>query len=156
MNSTTPRSLDERLDMHAEAWQPDPGDKLIGEVIDVDTRETEYGVYPIVTVRTDEGDELAIHGYHTVLKREFSKARPGVGERIGVKYLGKHERGYEAYKVVREKPVASAPVDWDKMGAEAEAAAAEAETPADEPAPVDEADSIPRFAPPDVDDDIPF
>jgi hypothetical protein len=86
-----------------------------------------------------------VHGFHTVLKREFSKARPDIGSRIGVKYLGKHERGYEAYRVVRDET--PKPVDRDAIGVEAEAdATVEA---------VEDAD-IDRFASPDADADIPF
>ncbi len=85
-------SLEDRLDSNAEAWKPNPGDTLVGEVVDVDTHDAGYGSYPIVTVRTDDGGEVAIHGFHTVLKREFAKARPEIGSRIGVKYLGPTRR----------------------------------------------------------------
>jgi hypothetical protein len=117
-NTSTTRSLDDRLDSAAEGWKPKPGDKIVGEVIDVDSRETEYGVYPIVTLRTDAEDELAIHGFHTVLKSEFAKRPPRLGERIGVKYLGKSDKGYEAYRVVFERAAA---VDWEQMAADATA-----------------------------------
>jgi hypothetical protein len=96
---TTGRSLDERLDSFAEAWKPEPGEKLVGVVVDLDSRETEYGRYAIVTLRTDEGDERAVHAYHTVLAREFEKRTPRLGERLGVKYLGKSDKGYEGYRV---------------------------------------------------------
>lgn len=122
-NASTNRSLDDRLDSTAEAWKPKAGEKLIGAVVDVDSRTTEYGTYPIVTLRTDTGDELAFHAYHTVAKNEFAKRQPRLGERIGIKYIGKSDKGYEAYRIVFE---AAAPPDWDRIGAEAEAEAAEA------------------------------
>ena len=137
------RSLAERLDTTAEAWKPEPGDKIVGEVIDVDSRTTEFGTYPIVTLRTDEWEELAIHGFHTVLKREFSKARPEVGDRIGVKYLGKHERGYESYRVVRERAHGAA-LDWDAIGAQAEQEGA-AEAASDDFVPEQHADDDVSF-----------
>ena len=64
----TTRSLSDRLDSYAEAWRPKPGDKLIGVVVDLDERDSEYDdpPYPIVTVETDDGEELAFHAYHTV------------------------------------------------------------------------------------------
>ena len=57
------RSLDDRLDNFAEAWKPEPGDKLIGTVVDLDERDSAYGdePYPIVTVQNDDGNELAFH-----------------------------------------------------------------------------------------------
>jgi hypothetical protein len=75
-------NLSERLDNFAQAWKPEVGDKLIGEITDLDERENEYGVYPIVTIVTDEGEELAVHGFHTVLRNELAKRRPRVGDRI--------------------------------------------------------------------------
>jgi hypothetical protein len=47
------QKLTDRLDNFAEGWRPKPGDKLIGLVTDVDSRETEYGdePYPIITWR---------------------------------------------------------------------------------------------------------
>ena len=122
MSNGTARSLEDRLDSTAEAWRPEAGDKIVGTVVDVDSRDGEFGLYPIVTVQTDTGDERAVHAFHTVLKREFAKRQPRPGERIGIKYLGKHERGYEAYRIVWAE-VAAAP-DWSAIGVEAEAEAA--------------------------------
>lgn len=136
-------SLEDRLDSYAEAWRPKAGEKIVGEVIDVDSRTTEYGTYPIVTLRTDEGTELAIHGFHTVLKSEFSKARPEVGDRIGVKYLGKHEPRYESYRVVRERAHGAA-LDWDAIGAQAEQEGA-AEAASDDFVPEQHADDDVSF-----------
>jgi hypothetical protein len=110
------RSLNERLDTEAEAWRPKPGAKVIGEVIDVDTRTTEFGVYPMITIRTDGGDEIAVHGFHTVLRNELAKRPPRLGERLGIKYLGKHDKGYENYRVVFEQ---ATPPDWNRIAVEA-------------------------------------
>src|SRR5215207_7993353 len=87
--SQTSNPMSERLGMFPEAWQPKPGDQLIGGVTDVDERDGEYGLYPIVCVLTDDGDEFAVHGFHTVLRNEFAKQRPEVGDRIGIAYHGK-------------------------------------------------------------------
>ena len=67
------------------------GDKLIGTVVDLDERDSDYGdePYPIVTVETDDGNELACHAFHTVARNELAKQRPVVGERIGIAYHGK-------------------------------------------------------------------
>ena len=97
------RSLEERLESFAEAWKPNPGDTLIGVVVDIDSRTTEYGTYPIVTIRDDDGAEFAVHAFHTVLRNEFAKRPPRLGERLGIKYLGKSDRGYEGYRVAWEK-----------------------------------------------------
>ena len=117
------RSLEERLDTFAEAWRPKTGDKLIGTVVDLDERESEYDEepYPIVTVRTDDGQELAFHGFHTVARNELAKQRPRVGERIGIAYHGVPEgRKYEAYRIIVERDEPR-DLDWNRFATEAEA-----------------------------------
>jgi hypothetical protein len=99
-NSVT-TSLAERLDSFPEGWRPKPGDKLIGLVTDVDSRESEYHdeQYPIVVVEAEEGStqdgemippgtELAWHAFHTMARREVGKQRPGIGDHIGIAYHG--------------------------------------------------------------------
>lgn len=99
------QKLTDRLDNFAEGWRPKPGDKLIGLVTDVDSRETEYGdePYPIITVAAEEGStqegemvrpgtELAWHGFHTIARREIAKQRPMVGDHIGIAYHGPAEK----------------------------------------------------------------
>jgi hypothetical protein len=94
-------NITDLLDSMPEGWRPQPGDKLIAVVIGSETRTTEYGEYPILTVRTDSGQDVAVHAFHTVLRRELEKLQPRVGDRIGIAYHGLHPtRGYERYRVV--------------------------------------------------------
>jgi hypothetical protein len=110
-------SLDERLDSFAEPWKPAPGDRLVGEVTDLSERENEYGSYPIVTVRTNSGDEFAFHAFRTVAKNELAKARPQVGDKIGIAYHGKPAgKDYELYRVIVERDDQPT-MDWDKHAA---------------------------------------
>lgn len=106
--------LAEQLDAdYAEGWKPGTGDKLVGIVVDVSEREGNFGSYPIVTVRTAAGEELAVHAFHEVLANELARIAPKPGDEIGLKYLGKHpERGYHRYRVRRSG--ATAEVSWAK------------------------------------------
>lgn len=117
--TTSRRSLEERLENPAEAWRPDPGEKLIGTIVDLDERESAFDEqpYPIVTVLTSQGNEHAFHGFHTVPRRELARLRPRVGERIGVAYHGRHSRGYEHYTIRLDRDP-TAP-DWERIGAAA-------------------------------------
>ncbi len=116
-------SIEDRLDSFAEAWRPTtPGDKIVGRVVDIDMRDSDYGdPYPIVTVETDDGAELAFHGFHTVARRELAKKKPQIGDRIGIAYHGKGEpakagmSGAELYKIIVERE--ESPVDWDAVAA---------------------------------------
>ncbi len=131
-------TLEDRLDSASEPWKPSPGDKLIGSVVDIDERDAGYGLYPIVVVLADDGEQYAFHAFHTVAKSELAKARPVVGDRIGIKYLGKPEgKEYESYKVTVEREAGPQQLDWERIGADAEGeidqdAAAEDSVRADE------------------------
>jgi hypothetical protein len=95
---------------YAEAWRPDPGDKLIGEVIELSQRDGAYGVYPIITLKQSDGVELAFHAFHTVAQSRLASARPHVGERVAVKYLGLNNSGdrpYHDYRVAVDGPAAA-------------------------------------------------
>ncbi len=96
-------TLDDRLDAdYAPAWRPNPGEKVIGTVTALDVREGTYGAYPIVTLDTGNS-EVAVHCFHEVLANELAKIAPKIGDRVGIKDVGKHpERGYHVYKVRRD------------------------------------------------------
>lgn len=114
--------LEDRIDSFPEPWKPDAGDKLVGQVVEIGERASDYGdgSYPIVTVLTEAGKEFSFHGFHTVAKNELARQRPRVGDRLAVKYFGKdEERGYERYRVIVEhaEPAQNEPVDWDTIEA---------------------------------------
>jgi hypothetical protein len=120
------KTLAERLDESADAWRPEPGDKLIGTVVGFDQRTSSYDdtPYPVVTVDIEDGStekrqpiapgtEKAWHAYHTVPRNELSKLRPQVGERLGVAYYGKGPKSYERYRVIVDRPKAQ--INWDAI-----------------------------------------
>jgi hypothetical protein len=114
-------SLSDRLDRDfAPAWRPEPGEKVVGEVVEIASRAGHNGKpYPIVTLRRDDGTEVAIHAFRSVLRAKLAEAQPDVGDQLGVKYLGKHqgERAeYHGYRVAHDVR----PVDWDQQAAAAE------------------------------------
>jgi hypothetical protein len=85
-------------------WKPDPGASITGQVIDIATGDGGYGVYPIVTLRTEQGDEIAIHAFHTVLRTELARRRPKIGDTVGITYHGKRANAsgkgeYHSYRV---------------------------------------------------------
>lgn len=98
---TVSDSFTHLLDSFPEPWRPKVGDKVIGLIISLESRTTEYGEYPIVILRTDEGQDFAVHAFHTVARRELEKLQPRLGDRIGIAYHGPHPtKGYERYRIV--------------------------------------------------------
>jgi hypothetical protein len=109
-------TLQDALDKaFAEAWRPQPGEKIVGEVIDLSERTGAYGRYPIVTVRTGDGEERALHAFHEVLANELGRVAPKVGDVIGVRYDGNDEdKGYHRYRVRRAGDGSG--LDWSRYG----------------------------------------
>lgn len=140
-----PESLEERLDADwAPAWRPEAGEKLVGEVTALDKR-TGYGghEYAVLTVRAEDGQEWSVHAFHSVLANELREAKPKVGERIGVKYLGQREgaggSSYHAYRVLIDRDQQA--FEWDESdGDEAAAAATQLHAPLEETSPSDDED----------------
>lgn len=148
---------------YAQGWRPTAGDKVAGAIVDIAATDGGYGIYPIVTLRTDSG-EVAVHAFHTVLRRELARRRPSVGDELEITYLGKQagkpgSAGYDGYRVRSNKDVVG--YDWDsEMPDDARpAAAADPAAPPIAPADIPSA-STPTPAPspmdPASDDDIPF
>jgi hypothetical protein len=110
MNMTLQDTLD--APRAATAWRPEPGESIIGELADVGERDGGYGPYPVLTLATDDGART-VHAFHEVLRNELAKLAPQIGERIGIKYVGKHpERGYHQYRLRAER--AGGSVNWSR------------------------------------------
>lgn len=91
---------------YAPGWRPTPGDQVQGKVTNVEGTVGFNGKpYAVVTIEQENGQELAIHAFHTVLRRELAQRRIKVGDDLSVKYLGKkgdggsYGRGYDVYRV---------------------------------------------------------
>jgi hypothetical protein len=96
---------DELLREPAPGWRPEPGDVLIGRVIGFDERPGFAGVmYPIIEVERDDGERVAVHAFHTVLRDELARHKPKRGDRLGIAYHGERRTGdgdntYQLYRV---------------------------------------------------------
>lgn len=96
----------------------DDNPKVMGEFVRVDFGPSEYGQVPIV-VLSREGKEYGLWLFHAVLRNQFAKVKPKVGEMVGAKYLGKKKgasgREYSNY-IVKRIPKAGAEVfDWGSI-----------------------------------------
>jgi hypothetical protein len=142
-------NLHDALDTQfASAWRPEPGEKLVGTVTELTERDGTYGVYPIVTVRQSNGEELAIHAFHDVLQNELARIAPKHGDEIGVKYSGKDpEKGYHRYRVRRAGDDSA--LEWAKYGGEDQSTV----PTTDLPVPVEAGEAAEQAR---GDDDIPF
>lgn len=77
----------------AEGWRPNPGDVIVGKVTDMDEGSSEYGDdYPLLTILRPNGDTVAVHCFHTVLRNRvgklIEKGRLAEGTYIAIRYIG--------------------------------------------------------------------
>lgn len=130
-------SIQDRLNQEpAPGWRPEVGDQIIGTILEIsEAPGTEYGPYPLLTIAQDDGTEVAVHAFHTVLKKELAAKRPVEGDRIGIKYLGiPSGKRYESYRVVLERRTPTQGTNWDAVGAAADQELAGETAPATVPA----------------------
>lgn len=89
-----------------EAWNPKPGGNLVGTVRRYDVGQSAFGpVHTVIVEREASGEFVSVWLSSTVLLSLFQQHRPKVGERIGLRYLGKHpEKGYRRYVLLVDRP----------------------------------------------------
>ncbi|HET6753976.1 MAG TPA: hypothetical protein VFH23_08500 [Jiangellaceae bacterium] len=94
---------------------PEPGDQLIGQIVEITERETQYGAYPLLVVADDEGAVHSVHCLRGGLLWPVVRIRPKVGDRIGVRYDGvTGTSSAHRYVVAFENATETAP-DWERI-----------------------------------------
>lgn len=109
------QELIDSLESDVPAWTPEPNDILAGRIVDIETRASEYGKYPAITVESVTGEQQVFHAYRTVALNEVLRLQPEVGDLIAVRYFGKDASSdYHNYKV-RIQGKQGRSFDWDKF-----------------------------------------
>jgi hypothetical protein len=113
---TSVRTLADRVDSFPDPWLHEPGDKLIGEIVELATADKGFGPYSMVTVLVSgpgsseqggkvipAGCERVWHAFGTVPENELKKQTPRVGDLIAAKYFGVRDgTDYKAYRILVE------------------------------------------------------
>lgn len=95
------RSLQEQMDGgEPEAWEPEAGDSIIGEVEAITTRTGDWGPYQVVTLLTEAGDAFNVACWDTVCRNKVEELEPAIGDMIAFKFLGEksNKGGTATYK----------------------------------------------------------
>jgi hypothetical protein len=144
---------------YPEAWRPEVGEILVGELTGYDQGTTPYG--PAVIARVvDEatGETWSVWLIHHVLLDEFRKLRPKPGERVGLKRLEDADH-YRRYSVRVDRPQDELP-DLLEVAAQEGLPGAQPprESPGQHSAPPPPPRAAPQPSPPitEPDDDLPF
>src|SRR5438309_67877 len=116
--------LQEQAGAFPPAWNPSPGETLVGVIRSYGEAQGKYGPCRTAVIQRDEGAKVSLWIASTVLLDAFRKAKPKVGERIGIRYLGKHpEKGYNRFALVVDRPETE--TDFAPLGGEEPAQASE-------------------------------
>jgi hypothetical protein len=109
-------TMEQRLDFEPDPWDPAPGDKVAGEVVQVQRYDSKFTgeEYPVVDLLTDPDNltGVRIYGSRTVLGNELDRLQPQPGDRLAVKYAGMVENKgveYHSYRVVLDRVTPAAP-----------------------------------------------
>lgn len=114
----------------AQAWRwENQGDGIEGVITAISSRKHDNHPdgYPIITVRTPNGESYAIHGLVTVLKNEIGERKLRVGDEFACIYDGKKQsnngRSFHAFRVASKPGAAPQPAQqqgspWAKGGVE--------------------------------------
>lgn len=118
------RRLDEaaaRVGDSPPAWLPEPGDELVGVVVEVNPAvHTKHGPVPVVTLQGPNGGRRSVWLAHAVLRRGFERANVQLGETVLVRYVGPKvpEGGgnvWHDYVVVVDRGSSSSAPDWSAI-----------------------------------------
>lgn len=133
-------ALAERVDASdPQAWKPRDPDaghppKLVGTLIRQEEGHTSYGPAKIAVLRDPDGKDWSVWLLHNVLKGEFQRKNPRIGELVAIKYEGTvpphdGQAGYEKYRVEVDR-ADDAAADWGAAEASEPARVIEPVTPA--------------------------
>jgi len=101
---------------YAPGWRwENPNDGVEGIVVSVDKRVNDNNPegYPVITLRQANGEDIAIHGFTTVLQRELEERNLRAGDLLAVIYDGKKTAGsgrqFHAFRVAHEPGAGQVP-----------------------------------------------
>jgi hypothetical protein len=105
---------------YAPSWKLEEGAIAVGKIISYNQAQTAYGEAWVCVMEEESSGPLSVWLTSTVLIDQFKKLKPRVGERIGIKCLGKHrEKKYWRFltKVDRqeEQPDFETIRGWDRL-----------------------------------------
>ena len=97
------------------AWEPEPGDELAGEVVELhEASRGRHGKSIVVTIRAETGslrgepvfpgDWYAVDCYPTVLRRWVARDKPAVGDKAAAKLRGKRRGALDYIAGVYREP----------------------------------------------------
>ncbi|HOP78928.1 MAG TPA: hypothetical protein PLZ21_00005 [Armatimonadota bacterium] len=114
-----------------KAWNPQHGEILVGILRSYTRASNNFGTCHVANVEDEQtGQIVSVWLSSTVLLDLFRQHHPKRGERLGIKYLGKHpEKGYRLYRLLLDR--GEEPISFEPLGGETESPADDSGDPND-------------------------
>jgi hypothetical protein len=147
------RNLERELEMESEGraemetWSPQPGETLVGRIVGYISRVTKRGPARLAVVEREDGSgRIQVWITAIVLKSAFEEQKPRAGDRVGIRYNGRHEtKSYHLYSLVVDRDEQQSAQPYAKAAMAGQAASRSGPAPAVSMGPGDE-DSNDPFA----------
>ena len=82
-------ALEAELEVQESEWDPEPGEKVIGRMLDTDWVKAKTGRWlPIVRLEKKDGSVVRVPAAREVIKRKLESEKAQPGDLIGLKYEG--------------------------------------------------------------------
>lgn len=95
---------------------PQAGDSITGTIVDISDATSDYGEYPLLVIKDEQNELIALHCFHLVLKndieRKIARRTLVIGGLIAVTYHGEKENknpsknAANMYRVIVRPPAA--------------------------------------------------
>lgn len=72
----------------AAAWMPEEGATVRATVIGLEMRGSDFGEYPCVIYRKNDGEVFAVHAFHTILRERLAELKTKIGVEQYITYEG--------------------------------------------------------------------
>jgi hypothetical protein len=101
-NTSSPRFGDD-LDREVIPWRPEKDDRIVAHVTSIEWVDSRYGPeqYPLLELEEDGTGRLYVwHAAQAVAKSAIKRKNVRVGDRIAIKCLGDHPKGYRDFRII--------------------------------------------------------
>lgn len=72
----------------APGWRPEPGETLEkATVIRMSMGESDWGPYPVITYRTQDGKYVRVHVFHQLLRERLAELKTDIGSVQNLTYI---------------------------------------------------------------------
>lgn len=93
-----------------KAWHPETEPVLVGTVLRFTVAPGQHGPCKTAIIQRDDDTRVAVWQNSVVLESLFATEDPKPGEKIGLRYLGKHpEKNYKKFRLIVDRAEAPSP-----------------------------------------------